>query len=171
MSGDHPDLLALLEGRLDPEQEAAARRHLARCDACRKEESQLRSDLHTLDAALRGVRAGFPDPASLEVALLEVLEPEEETDPALRPEELAPELPPRLRRRLRETDPGEGLAARLRRSLETVAGLGREAAREMAERILAGEGMGAAAPAIREDAAAVDHEPSPSAEPREDQEE
>ena len=156
MSREHPDLLALLEGRLSPEQAAAARRHLESCPACREEERQLRATLESLEGVLEPVRRALSEAGAREEALAEALGPEDE--PELAPEEVVPELPPELRRRLRGGEEKGTLASRLQRSLEVVAGLGREAARRAAERILGGEAMPAAAPAIRRDAAEVDQE-------------
>ena len=102
------------------------------------------------------MRRALPEAGAREEALAEALGPEEE--PELAPEELVPELPLELRRRLRGGEEKGTLASRLPRSLEVVAGLGREAARRAAERILGGEAMPAAAPAIRRDAAEVAQE-------------
>lgn len=161
MSDKHPDLLALVEGRLPSEQSHEAQNHLEGCDACRRTADGLRQALAAIDASAQSARMAFGDPVRLAAEAdqwLGDLDLEQPAELVLAQDQVVESLPSELRRKtagLRQ----ESLGARLKRSVERLTGLGANAARELAERLGSGAAP-AAAPAIRKDATKVDdHEP------------
>ena len=157
---DHPDLVALVEGRLSSEQKSAAQEHLTTCGQCSDEVAAL-----SAIAEIAGQIKDEVHPGEL-VDLFDSVMSAQRLDPELLEEEveipfeeLADKLPPALAQRLKEASGQKGLAARLRKSIEAVTGKGADAAKAMAEGILSGGAAPDAAPAIREDATEVE-EPS-----------
>lgn len=156
-SKDHPDLLALLERRLSPELKSEAREHLTSCDQCSDEMTALRAIAQITGQIKDEVPA--KDLADLFDSFMSTqrLDPELiEEEVEIPFEELAEKLPPALAQRLKEVSGQEGLAARLRKSIQAVTGKGAGAAKAMAEGILSGGTAPDAAPAIREDATEVE---------------
>ncbi len=161
MSDKHPDLMALAEGRLSPEESRQAQAHLETCVACRGRAGELRQALVGIDGPVQRVMAVFSDPAHLAAETdtwMGALDLEQPAELVLSQDEVVERLPSELRRKvagLRQ----DSLGARLKRSVEKLTGLGASAAQELVERLGNGPAT-AAAPAIRKDATKVDdHDP------------
>lgn len=126
MSDKHPDLMALAEGRLSPEESRQAQAHLETCVACRGRAGELRQALAGIDGPVQRVMAVFSDPAHLAAETdtwMGALDLEQPAELVLSQDEVVERLPSELRRKvagLRQ----DSLGARLKRSVEKLTGLG-----------------------------------------------
>ena len=150
----HPDILALAEGRLNAEHRRAALAHMADCSQCRVDYQELSRCLGVIERVAKEARSAFDMPGELEREADGILAPSPgEAHFSLAKKDMVYTLPQALQKGL---DPKPGLAARLSHAAQTLGGLGKEAAHALGERIMSNETAPMGAPAVRKDATEVE---------------
>ena len=153
---NHPDMLALAEGRLNSEDRMAAQAHMAECPECRREYQEIGQELGIIEKITKEARAAFSQPGELDRLAAELLDPVPgEASFSLDRRDMTYTLPAALQQRLA---PKSGLAERLSHAAQALGGLGKEAAQALGERIASGGAAAMGAPAVRKDATDVEDE-------------
>ena len=161
---NHPDLLALAEGRLSRQEEDGARQHLEGCGECRRQFADLGETLAIMNGLAREVKQAMAQDPELagEVERMfpnrgKGLRPYDNDELCLDQSEMAGELPAALVEKTKSLKKSS-LTGRLGKSMRELAGKSASSAREWVEDALSGGTAPQGAPAIREDATEVDED-------------
>ncbi len=167
----HPDLAALIEGRLEPQEQQAAEQHLTECPACQKDYQSIKEAVMQLQNIADLTKRAYPDnqgmidalderigtPSAASQGKIEYLDMDSAVDA----------LPPKLARALAASRKSIAPRSRLMRAIESLTGKKGGMAQELADKIMGGGGLQAGAPALREDSTKEDGE-EPKAEEQEE---
>jgi hypothetical protein len=153
----HPDLLAYSEGRLNQAEHEKAQQHLKSCALCRQELSQLAVVLEHLDKVVARVKEAYDNPEDLASVVQAAFDPARpEPEFVLNKDDMIYTLSKALSKRI---SPKSSLAERLGNAVQSLTGMGKEAAGQLSERILSGSQAPMGAPAVRKDATQVEENP------------
>ena len=157
---NHPDLMALAEGRLEPEENTLARRHLEACPECQQDYESIKEAVMQLQNVTETTQRACPGSREL----YDMLDERIGTPSVIKRNEpdyvlwdaKVEKLPPKLASALAGSRKPEASEDRLMRVIRAITGKSGEAAQSLAGKILGGAGLQAGAPAIREDATKED---------------
>jgi hypothetical protein len=168
----HPDLVALIEGRLEQPEQKTAKQHLAVCPACKKDYQSIKEAVMQLQNIADLTKRAYPD----NQAMIDALDERIGTPSAasqgqieyLDVDSAVDALPPKLAKALAASRKSMAPRSRLMRAIESLTGKKGGVAQDLADKIMGGAGLQAGAPAMREDSTKEDGE-EPQAEEQENQ--